>query len=148
MAYAGVMNVEEEEPTPGSEEGRRTPPRQRFVGSEHLFDLAAESARLREEPGEARDGHRQITLFRGGGVSIVLFDFEADGWLKDHSADGYVTVQVLRGEISMVTTEGQHRMPAGSLLVLRPGIRHDVRAEAASRVLLTVRLDPSEDDRE
>lgn len=38
-------------------------------------------------------------------------------------------------------------MPAGSLLVLRPGIRHDVQAETASRMLFTVRLDPSEDDR-
>jgi hypothetical protein len=38
-------------------------------------------------------------------------------------------------------------MPSGSLLVLRPGVRHDVRAELASQMLLTVRLDPAEDDR-
>ena len=93
----------------------RTPPRERFEGSEHLFDLGTESARLRDEPGEARDGHRQITLFRGGGVSIVLFDFEADGWLRDHAADGYVTVHVLSGEIRIATDTQEHRMPAGSL---------------------------------
>lgn len=131
-----------------TDDRRRTPPRERFEGSEHLFDLGTESARLRDEPGEARDGHRQITLFRGGGVSIVLFDFEADGWLRDHAADGYVTVYVLSGEIRMATDTQEHRMPAGSLLVLRPGIRHDVRAEVASQMLLTVRLDPAEDSRE
>lgn len=89
------------------------------------------------EPDGARNGHRQITLFRGGGVSIVLFDFEPDGWLRDHAADGYVTVQVLSGELQIATAEQEYHMPAGSLLVLRPGIRHDVRAETASRILLT-----------
>jgi quercetin dioxygenase-like cupin family protein len=121
----------------------RTPPRDRFVGAEHLFDLDAEAVRLHGEPAGSRNGHRQVTLFSAGGVSIVLFDFEAGGSLKDHGAGGYVTVHVLSGEIRMATAEQLYRMPIGSLLVLRPGVKHDVRAETASRVLLTVRLDPT-----
>ena len=141
------MHTEDDRPIAASQPRQRTPPGERFAGGEHLFDLAAESQRLRDEPGEARDGHRQITLFRGGGVSIVLFDFEAGGRLADHAADGYVTVLVLEGDVRMTTAEDRHRMSSGSLLVLRPGVRHDVEAETASRLLLTVRLDPSEDDR-
>jgi len=141
------MSTEDAEPTSASQPVQRTPPRERFAGSEHLFDLAVEGQRLRDEPGGARDGHRQVTLFRGGGVSIVLFDFEAGGQLKDHAADGYVTVLVLNGAIRMATAQEQHQMSSGALLVLRPGIRHDLEAKTASSVLLTVRLDPSEDDR-
>jgi quercetin dioxygenase-like cupin family protein len=141
------MNMEDEQPTAASQQPQRTPPRERFEGGEHLFDLAVESQRLRDEAGEARGGHRQITLFQGGGVSIVLFHFEAGGQLKDHAADGYVTVLVLSGEIRMATGEEPHRMSSGSLLVLRPGIMHDVEAVTTSSVLLTVRLDPSEDHR-
>ena len=133
------MNINPEAP--------RRPPRERFVGSEHLFDLDAEGERLSAEPDGMRDGHRQITLFRGGGVSIVLFAFERGGSLKDHAADGYVTIEVLGGDLQVTTAEGEHRMRDRSLLVLRPGVRHDVRATAASRMLLTVRLDPAEDDR-
>ena len=129
------------------EERLRQAPRERFAGSQHLFDLIAETEKLRGEPIEAKNGHRQITLFRGGGVSVVLFDFEANGWLSDHAADGYVTVHVLVGEIQMTTADREYSMPAGSLLVLTPGVNHDVRALTASRMLLTVRLDPSEDDR-
>ena len=140
------MNTEGDHGTGARQQSQRTPPRERFVGDEHLFDLAAEGQRLRDEPGEGRDGHRQITLFRGGGVSIVLFEFESGGRLRDHAADGYVTVLVLSGHIRMATIEHQYEMPADSLLVLRPGIRHDVEAVTASRLLLTVRLDPSEDD--
>ncbi len=125
----------------------RPAPRERFAGGEHLFDLVAETEKLRAEPGGSRNGHRQITLFRGGGVSVVLFDFEADGWLKDHAADGYVSVIVLDGKLQMSTAAGEYAMPSGSLLVLSPGVRHDVRALAPSRMLLSVRLDPAEDDR-
>ena len=141
------MSTDDAQPTSASQPDQRTPPRERFAGGEHLFDLAVEGQRLRDEPGDARDGHRQITLFRGGGVSIVLFDFEAGGQLKDHAADGYVTVLVLNGAIRMATAAEQHQMSSGALLVLRPGIRHDLEAKTASSVLLTVRLDPSEDDR-
>lgn len=129
------------------EDRMRPAPRERFAGREHLFDLVAESEKLRAEPGGPRNGHRQITLFRGGGISVVLFDFEADGWLKDHAADGYVSVIVLDGKLQMSTAAGDYLMPSGSLLVLSPGVRHDVRALTPSRMLLTVRLDPAEDDR-
>ncbi len=134
---------------PGADDERlRTRPSERFSGSEHLFDLNAEAEKLRHEPGGERNGHRQITLFRRSGISLVLFVFEPDGYLVDHQADGFVTVEVLTGEIRMTTPRGEHPMPQGSVLVLEPGIRHDVRAITASHMLLTVRLDPDEDLRE
>jgi quercetin dioxygenase-like cupin family protein len=119
---------------------RRRPPRERFAGVEHLFDLAAEAAALGREPTGERDGHRQITLFRRDEVTVILFDFEADGHLLEHAADGHVMIQVLRGELQVSTPGGDHAMPAGSLLVLAPGVRHDVRAVTTSRMLLTVCL--------
>jgi quercetin dioxygenase-like cupin family protein len=122
---------------------RRTPPRERFVGSEHLFDLAAEAERLRAEPAPSHDGHRQITLFAESGVSIVLFDFDAGGSLRGHSADGLVNIEVLSGELEIKTSEDRHLLPAGSLLVLRPRVAHDVRAVQATRMLLTVTVHPT-----
>ncbi len=121
----------------GGSAGRR-PPRERFAGQEHLFDLEAEAEALAREAVGERNGHRQVTLFQGGATSVVLFDFEAGGFLLDHAADGHVMVQVLDGEIRMATADDEHTMGAGALLVLLPGVRHDVRAVAASRVLLTV----------
>ena len=127
--------------TEPSGEHVRRPPRERFRGEEHLFDLAEAGEALEREPGDPRNGHRQITLFRRGEVTLVLFDFDEGGWLTDHSADGYVTVQVLTGEIQMTTESTEYAMPAGSLLVLDPGVRHDVRALQSSRMLLTVHLE-------
>lgn len=124
---------------PGSDRGRR-PPRERFAGEEHLFDLGAEGDALSREPIGERNGHRQITLFHGDATGIVLFDFEADGFLLDHAAKGHVIIQVLSGELRVTSGDEERAMPAGSLLVLAPGVRHDVRALTASRMLLTVHL--------
>lgn len=135
-------------PSTRDDERQRQRPAERFHGSEHLFDLNAEAEKLLQEPGGARNGHRQITLFRRAGLSLVLFVFEEGGYLVDHRADGFVSVQVISGDIQMTTEHGMRDVPEGSLLVLEPGVRHDVRAVTAAQMLLGVRLDPADDLRE
>lgn len=118
----------------------RKAPAERFAGEEHSFDLAREAARLRDEPHPAADGHRQIVLFRQDPVSLVLFDFEAGGVLPGHVAEGVVTIHVLSGHVEVRTADESHVVPAGSLLVLRPGVSHDLTAPVAAQVLVSVHL--------
>lgn len=121
------------------EAGRlRRAPSERFAGSEHAYDLVVMAASLRAEPHPATDGHRQMTIARHGGTTLVLFDFEAAGRLADHVTDGLVTIHVLAGRIQVDTADGSHDLSAGSLLALSPGVRHDVHAIVASEVLLSV----------
>ncbi len=122
------------------EDGQRVRPSERFAGSEHLFDLVASAEALRREADPARDGHRQITLVHQGGMTAVLFDFEAGGRLSDHEADGLVTIQTIAGMVNVATPQTTHELPAGSLLVLKAGIVHDVVAQLPSQVLLIVHL--------
>jgi len=118
----------------------RRPPAERFAGPEHVFNLPAMASTLGREDHPAADGHRQITLFHEGDLALVLFDFEAGGVLAGHEADGFVTIHTLAGELEVSTPEAIHQLPAGSLLVLAPGVRHDVNARVASQMLLTVHL--------
>jgi quercetin dioxygenase-like cupin family protein len=118
----------------------RQRPADRFAGSEHVFELAEIAERLRHEPHPATEGHRQMTIFSDGPVSLVLFDFERGGRLVDHVADGLVTIHVVAGRIAVRTQERSHELPAGSLLVLAPGVAHDLHALEPSQVLLTVDL--------
>jgi quercetin dioxygenase-like cupin family protein len=118
----------------------RRRPVERFAGSVHVFDLPAVAGNLRREPDEGSDGHRQITLFHEGDLAIVLFDFEAGGLFAGHEADGDVTIHTVAGELEVTTPEAKHRIPAGTLIVLAPGVRHDVAAPIASQMLLTVHL--------
>lgn len=126
---------------PKSYPGRlRQAPVERFAGVEHIFDLAREADRLRGERHAATHGHRQIVLFRADPVSLLLFDFEAGGILSNHVAEGVVTIHVLSGHVQVSTAEAAHAVPAGSVLVLRPGIVHDLAAPVAAQVLVTIHL--------
>ena len=69
---------------------------------------------------------------------VALFDFEAGGRLTDHQADAQVTILALTGVLEVSTRAQTHRVPEGSLLVLDPGVRHDVFAPEKSQMLLTV----------
>lgn len=118
-------------------QGRR-PPRERFAGSEHAFNLREIAAGLRDEHAPVRGGPRQMTIFHRTPVTLVLFDFEAGARLTDHQADAQVTILALTGLLEVSTPAQTQRLPEGSLLVLDPGVRHDVFAPEASQMLLTV----------
>jgi quercetin dioxygenase-like cupin family protein len=116
----------------------RRPPRERFSGTEHVFDLREIATGLRDEDEPVRDGHRQMTVYHKASVSLIVFDFEAGGRLMAHQADAEVMIQAIDGVLEVWTPTRTYRLPAGSLLVLDPGVTHDVFAAEESRMLLTV----------
>lgn len=116
----------------------RLPPRERFAGTEHVFDLREIATGLRHESTPVRDGHRQMTIFHKHPLTLIVFDFEPGGRLADHRADADVTILAVAGLLEVSTPSGTHRLPEGSLLVLDPGVVHDVYAPEASEMLLAV----------
>ncbi|MFW5965931.1 MAG: cupin domain-containing protein [Persicimonas sp.] len=118
----------------------REHPTERFASAEREIDLDACFDDLLDEPHEAIDGHRQITIFHQASLTLTLFYFQEGGHLPEHVVDGPVTIQVLDGDLEVSTSEADHRLSAGQLLVLAPGVEHDVKAHAESRMLLTVRV--------
>ena len=121
----------------------RQHPEARFATPQHPFDLNEVAARLKQETQAGVAGHRQETLYKFGPTSVALFLFGHLTRLAPHRAEGVVTIHVLNGHLQ-VTAEGQvHDLRAGNLLVLAPGVEHDVVAQEESRMLLTVHLDAS-----
>ena len=122
-------------PESGSE---RRPPRERFSGTEHVFDLLGIATELRYEDGPVRGGHRQMTVYSNSFVTLVVFDFDAGARLADHQADAQVTILALGGLLEVTTPTQTYRLPEGSLLILDPGVKHAVFAPGKSQMLLTV----------
>lgn len=119
----------------------RTPPVERFATDHATFDLRAEAAALEaEHAGPPKHGHRQKTLYKHGGRTLALFVLEAGAALAEHAANGTVTVQAIEGEVEMSVAGRSHRLAPGNLLVMAPGVRHDVRAESRAVFLLQVSL--------
>jgi mannose-6-phosphate isomerase-like protein (cupin superfamily) len=118
----------------------RQHPEPRFAGPQHAFDLEAVAARLKQEINAGEAGHRQETLYKMGLTSVSFFLFGHLSRLDSHHAKGVVVIQVLKGHLE-VTAEGRaNRLRAGHLLVLAPGVEHDVVAREESEMLLTVHM--------
>lgn len=131
--------------SPMSDERLRTPPVQRFATDHLVFDLYAEAAALEAEQAPNRHGHRQKTLYKCPGRTVALFVLNPGAALPEHSAAGAVTVQAIEGEVEVAAAGESHRLPPGRLLVMAPGVRHDVRAASRAVFLLQVSLTPTDE---
>jgi quercetin dioxygenase-like cupin family protein len=58
--------------------------------------------------------------------------------VQEHSAEGAVTVSLWRGHVTLTAAGETVEMREGQMVMFAPGIRHDVRAEEQSVLLLTV----------
>lgn len=118
--------------TPGHEP-TGTYPRRAAI---HHIDLEAEIGELVAKlPGNRRQGKN---VAREGGLSIVLIAMEAGDEMDEHAAAGAATVQVLRGSVVLSSGDEQLPLSEGELAMYQPGVRHRVRAEQQSVIMLTV----------
>lgn len=121
----------------------RPHPEDRLASPVQVVDLAAAAAELRAEPHAAVSGHRQIAVVRHGPVTIIQFAFNEGGLLKEHRAEGVVTIQVLSGRLQVVVEEESRQVGPEELMALAPGVPHSVLALEASDLLLTVHRIPA-----
>jgi quercetin dioxygenase-like cupin family protein len=120
----------------------RMHPDERFAASAQGFDLDAAAAELAGEATPPHAGHRQKTLYRHGGSTLALFVFQRGAELREHRTAGTVFIQVLRGRLTVNAAGARHDLPAARVLVLSPGVPHDLHAEELTHMLLTVCLQP------
>jgi quercetin dioxygenase-like cupin family protein len=131
----------DEQQESGQKERLRSHPSERFAGESHAFDVGEVLRDLRAEAHPAEHGHRQMTIFHRAPVTQVIFAFEPNGELTDHTTHGLVTIHVLEGHLTVQADGRDHELRAGCILVLNPDVRHNVRALEASAMLLTVHLE-------
>jgi quercetin dioxygenase-like cupin family protein len=101
------------------------------------FDLAREIADAEQKkPWPA--GLYSKTLFKKHDLRVVLISMQSDARMKEHHADGTISLHVLKGQIRVSVNAKPHDLPAGTLFTLGASIRHDVEAKSDSAFLLTI----------
>jgi quercetin dioxygenase-like cupin family protein len=83
-------------------------------------------------------GHYARTLFKKSDFRVVLISMAPGARLKEHHADGAISVQVLKGSIRFTTQRKAHDLKQGNVLILGASIKHDVEALEDSAFLLTI----------
>ena len=102
------------------------------------FKLSKEIAQLHQEEAWLRTGHNSKTLVKQPDFRIVLIALKKGGHLEEHKADGRISIQTISGHIRLRILEQSVDLPAGQLLALDRGLRHDVEALEESSFLLTI----------
>jgi outer membrane lipoprotein-sorting protein/uncharacterized cupin superfamily protein len=120
----------------GSPQRTRVHPRERFAGSEKLFKLDHEFAALPNES-TLHGGHMQKALYRHKTVTTAIFAFEPGGWIDEHQTDGELTIHVLSGKLFVRTDQNEYTLGPNDLLLLDPGVKHDLKAMEETKLLMT-----------
>ncbi|MBB5328150.1 cupin domain-containing protein [Tunturiibacter gelidoferens] len=101
------------------------------------FDLAREIADAEQKkPWPA--GLYSKTLFKKHDLRVVLISMQSDVRMKEHHADGTLSLHILKGQIRVSVNGKPHDLPTGTLFTLGASIRHDVEAKSDSVFLLTI----------
>jgi quercetin dioxygenase-like cupin family protein len=78
------------------------------------------------------------TLFKKPDLRCVLVVMESSAVMKEHHADGSISVHVLSGRLRFGVQGKEYDLSAGNLLTLAASIKHDVHALEDSAFLLTI----------
>ena len=122
--------------SPNTEERRMSKPEPIHQGV--VFGLGSIDAEMRREDAYQREGHTARTLAREDDLRIVLVVMKAGARITEHRANDTASIHALSGHVRLRLPDKVADLPAGRLLVLERGLRHDVEAVADSAFLLTL----------
>lgn len=108
-----------------------------LAGDVLRFRLPHETRTMSDRGDEQRDRTAR-TLVKNRGLRVTLIRVDAGGEIREHQADGPITVQVLDGALQFKTPEQSYDLEAGDLLALDSGIRHSVASADGATFLLTI----------
>jgi quercetin dioxygenase-like cupin family protein len=103
------------------------------------IDLERELQQLRQEDSWQREtGRSSKTLAKYPDSRIVLILMKSGTRMRQHKAEGRVSIQQLKGQVCVQLADQEVNMSAGHLLMLDCGVLHDVVALEESALLLTI----------
>lgn len=102
------------------------------------FATEREIEKLKASAQWQRESRAALTLVKTHAVTIVLVALHAGAVLKEHHAEGPITVAVLEGAIRFKTSGDERVLRRGALLALGSAIQHEVEALEDSAFVLTV----------
>ena len=109
----------------------------RLAGRRLIFMLGAEDDTLREFAEASKTGRAGKTLVKEGPLRITLVALKKGTTLPSHHVEGPISIQTIRGCLTLTTERGDVDVPAGILIALGSGIIHTAKAYDNCAILFT-----------
>ena len=77
-------------------------------------------------------------LVKADDLRVLLIATDVGATMKEHHADGTITIHVLQGRLRLRVQGKSHDLQSGQILTLAPGIQHDIEARDDSAFLVTI----------
>lgn len=112
----------------------------RISGDVLRFQLSFEESRLQEEASSSAAGRAGKTLVKQGSLRITQLALQKGMRLPWHDVGGAVSVQILRGRLQMVTSDGKMDLAPGALVAVDAGVQHSAVAMSDCVMLITISM--------
>jgi quercetin dioxygenase-like cupin family protein len=118
------------------------PEGERLIDAPFIFaDLEKYSQQLKKEDAWEKNDRNSITVYKTGGMTIVVTCLHKNAIIEKNSVDGWLTVQVLDGIADFTVKEKTMTLTRNQLLTLHPGVEHTIEAKKDTTLLLTNKID-------
>lgn len=97
-------------------------------------------AQIKNEPTWKSSDRNSLTLFKSDTMRIVLMGLHENAELKEHKANGVISVQPVEGKIKFATAHESVELEKGKMIALEANILHSVKALKESFFLLTLAM--------
>jgi quercetin dioxygenase-like cupin family protein len=94
-----------------------------------VIDLSLFIEQLKDEKQWKNSDRNAITVFKTNGMRIVLIALHKGAGMTKHTADGLISIQVLKGRMELNTEDEYIELGKGQMLALHKGIPHSVLAK-------------------
>jgi|KBSSwiS6_1023812.scaffolds.fasta_scaffold01517_4 quercetin dioxygenase-like cupin family protein len=102
------------------------------------IDVVSIIKQLKKEKKWRRSDRNAITVFKTTGMRIVLIAMNKDTEMVRHTANGKISLQVLKGKLQFRANERSVKLNTGQMLALHEGIPYTVVAKKKVIFLLTL----------
>ena len=102
------------------------------------IDLVSFIKQIKKEKKWRRSDRNAITVFKTIGMRIVLIAMRKDGEMVKHTANGKISIQVLKGKLQFNTNNQSVKLNKGQMLALHDGLPHRILAQKKVIFLLTL----------
>lgn len=106
------------------------------------MDLNKFISQLKSEVTWQEGDRNTITVFKSDKLRIVLIGLKENAELKKHTAPGFISVQVIKGNIEFIAdpdgVQQAANLKPGQMIALQPQIPHQVTAKEETFFLLTL----------
>jgi len=110
----------------------------RVIDASYVFmDMDQFIKQIKGEVAWDKNDRNGITVFKTPGLTMVLSAFHKGAAIKDLQTDGLLTLQVIKGEISVTSNNETLTIKEKQILVLHPDAQEEMTAEKETILLLT-----------